>query len=112
MSNNSGKLSLARKFRGIARPIITCLETQITKLETKPEIMHSDSVVIQRQTEKLKSLDSEFKKHHYTIIELVDEEDLGTLEREQAQLDEHEDKRANTMDRLIHLGRKTLPVLT
>ena len=74
-------------------------------METKPEITHSDSVIIQGQTEKLKSQDSELrKKHHYPVFELVDEEDLGTLEREQAQLDDHEDKRANMMDRLIRLS--------
>ena len=81
MSNNVGKLSLARKFRGIARAMITRLEVQISKLENKHEITHSDSVIIFKDTQKLKSLDSDFKKHHFTIIELVDEEDLETLER-------------------------------
>ena len=67
MSDNAGKLSLARKFREIARVMITRLETQITKLETKLEITYSNSVVIQGQTEKLKSLDSELKKNTITL---------------------------------------------
>ena len=80
-------------------------------MKTKPEITHSDSVFIQEQTEKLKSLDWEFNRHHYTIVDLVDEEDLGTLEQEQAVLDDHEDKTANIIDCLIRLSR-TKPSLT
>ena len=91
MSDNAGKLSLARKFWRIACVMITCIGVQISKLENKAEITHNDFVIIQGHTEKLKSLASEFKKHHFTIIELVDEEDLETLEQEQAQLDNHED---------------------
>ena len=100
MSDNAGKLSSARKFRGIARAMITHLEVQISNLEEKPEIMHSDSVIIEAHTERLISMDSDFKKHHFTIIELVDE-DQETLEWEQALLDHHEDKMTNMMDRLI-----------
>ena len=83
--------------------VITCLEMQIIKMETKPEITHSDPVIIQGQAEKLKSLDSEFKRHHRAIVDLVDEEDVGTLEQEQAVLDDHEDKTANMMDGQIQL---------
>ena len=53
MSDNAGKLSSARKFRGIARAMITRLEAQIPKLEDKPKISHSDSVMIQGHTERL-----------------------------------------------------------
>ena len=61
-----------------------CLFWTADKLEDKPEITHSDSVMIQAHTERLNSLDSDFMKHHFTIIELVDE-DQDTLERECAQ---------------------------
>ena len=101
MTDNAEKLSPARKFRGITRAIITRLEAQISKLEDKPEITCSNSVIIQAYTERLNSLDSDFKKHHFHIIELVNEEDLETLEREQGQLDNDEDKLTNMMDRLI-----------
>ena len=56
MSDNAGKLSLARKFRGITHAMITCLETKISKLENKREITHSDSVKIQGRVDKLNSL--------------------------------------------------------
>ena len=81
MSANAGKLSSARKFREIACGIITGLEPQISKLEDKPQIKHSNSVIIQAHTERFSSLDSDFKKHHFTITELVDK-DQATLERE------------------------------
>ena len=42
----------------------------------------------------------------------MDKEDLGTLEQEEAQLDEHEDKTANMIDRLIWLSHtKPLPTV-
>ena len=66
--------------------------------------------MIQGHTERLNSLGSDFKKHHFTIIELVDK-DQETLEQEQALLDDHHDKTTNMMDHLIRLGY-TKPSLT
>ena len=57
MLHNAGKLFLARKFRGVAPVMITRLEAQISKLENKPEITHSHSVIVQEHPEKLKSLE-------------------------------------------------------
>ena len=54
--------------------MITSLERQISKLEDKPEIAHSDSVLIQGHMEKLTFLDSDFKRHHFAIIDLIDED--------------------------------------
>ena len=59
--------------------------------------------MIQGRTERLNSLDSVFKKHHFAILELVDE-DQETLEQEQALLDDYEDKTTNMMDHLIQRG--------
>ena len=73
MSDNTRKLSSARKFRVTVRGMITRLEAQISKLKAKPEITYSDSVRIQTHTERFISLDSDFKTHHFHIIELVDE---------------------------------------
>ena len=83
MSDNARKLSQARKFRGTVYGMITCLKAQISKLEEKPEITSSDSVRIQAHTKRFISLDSDFKTHHFHIIELVDKEDEETLKREQ-----------------------------
>ena len=112
MSDNAGKLSSVRKFKGIVHTMVTRLEAQISKLEEKPEITASGSMMIQAHTERFNSLDSDFKKHHQLhIIELVDEEHLETLEREQALLDDHEGKMNDIMDRLIWLGH-TKPSLS
>ena len=46
--------------------------------------------MIQRLLEKLEEQDAEFKKYHYAIVELWEEED--DLEEEQAKLDDHDDR--------------------
>ena len=102
MSDNTRKLSQARKFRGTVHRMITRLEVQVSKLEEKAEITSSDSVRIQAHTEKFISLDSGFKTHHFHVVRLVDEE---TLKREQAILDEHEDRMSEIIDRLTQLSR-------
>ena len=63
MLDNAGNLSSVRKFRGIACAMIAPLEAQISKLQDKPEIAHSDSVMIQAYMERLNSLDSDFQEH-------------------------------------------------
>ena len=52
---------------------------------------------IQGHTEKLNSLDSDFKGHNFAIIEMVDKAQ-ETQEQEEANLDEHEDKVTYMMD--------------
>ena len=92
--------------------MITRLEVQISKLEDKPEITHTDSVRIQAHMERFISLDSDFKKHHFYIIELVGEEDKETLEREQALLDDPDDRMNDIMDCLTQLGHtKPSPIV-
>ena len=65
-SDNAAELSQARKFRGRVKGMITRLDMQISKLEDKLEITSSDSVRIQSHTERIISLDTDFKKHHFT----------------------------------------------
>ena len=84
--------------------MITRLDMQISKLEDKPEITASDSVRIQAHTERIISLDTDFKKHHFHVIGLVDESDGDTLAQEQAILDDHEDKINDIMTRLAQLS--------
>ena len=104
MSDNAGKLSQASKFRRSVHGMITLLELQISKVENKPEITYSDSVRIQAHTERFISQDSDFKKDHFHIIELVNEEVKETLEWEQALFDDHEDRINDIMDCLTQLG--------
>ena len=53
--------------------------------------------MIQAHMQRLNSLNSDFNKHHFTIIELVDEYP-ETLEQEQALLDNHENRMTNVME--------------
>ena len=59
---------------------ITRLEDRIQILEFKRELSHADRLAIQRLMKKLEEEDAEFKKHHYFIMELL--EDKGDLEQE------------------------------
>ena len=92
MSDNAGKLYQAGKLSGTVHGMITRLEAQISKLEDKPENTYGDSVGIQAHMERFIFLDSDFKTHHFHIIEMVDEEDEETLKWEQATLDNHHDR--------------------
>ena len=55
-------------------------------------------------TERIISLDTDFKIHHCHVIGLVDESDGDTPALEQAILDDHEDKINDIMTRLIQLS--------
>ena len=55
-------------------------------------------------SQKLDALDSEFRTHHYALIDAVPEEDEETLSKEQETLDRHDDDVAElaiTVERLI-----------
>lgn len=78
--------------RGIARSSLTKLETAVKDLQAKPERDKTVRSTAQRYQERMKDLSAEFKMHHYALIDLVEERDLG---REQDVFDEHEEKLSN-----------------
>ena len=82
---------------------ITRLEKHVVNLEEKDKLMHKNLVAIKGFIKRLESLDAGFKEHHCNVIDLV-EEDKGVLMEEQAKLDDHEDKVADLMSRLLKLG--------
>ena len=53
---------------------------------------------MQRLMKKLEVQDVQFKKHHYSIMELL--EDEGDLDEEQAMLHDHDDRIADFIGRL------------
>ena len=62
-----------RRRRGVARAFITRLEKKITE----PEAMKNESRIADRARtlkEKVDTADTEFKKHHVSIVELLDVE--------------------------------------
>ena len=48
----------------------------------------------------LDTLDADFKKHHYAVINRIDEADVETLGREQDTLDQHDDGISNLAMRI------------
>ena len=70
------------------RASVTCLTTRLKDLESKVD-QPTTLDPAQRMTQKLNTLDSEFKTHHYALINLNDVEE--SLQKEQDALDEHDD---------------------
>lgn len=85
------ELTKLRRRRGVTRSSITRLEKRVGELEAlsrqPTNIEHAKELL-----RKLESLDSEFKKVHFEIVDIIDERDDETWEREQEILDEHDDQ--------------------
>ena len=81
-------ISNQRKRRGVVRASITRLGSRIKELESKVEEPTTHDLA-QRLATKLETLDAEFKSHHFSLIDLIDDE--GTLGEEQEALDRHDD---------------------
>ena len=79
----------------------TRLEDQIQIFVLKRELLHSDGLAIQHLLKKLKAQNAEFKKHHYSIMELLKDEE--ELDQKQATLDNHDDRIADIIGRLLIL---------
>ena len=80
-------LSIHRRRRGVAKASITRLTTRLKDLEsdTQPAIVdHARRIQL-----KLDALDVEFRSHHHSIIDLINDEE--SLRKEQEALDEHDD---------------------
>ena len=77
-----------RKRRGVVRGAITRFYSRLDELEAKA---HDDDTLgfTQQAKLRLKQLDSEFKTHHYDLVDVINGEEA--LEREQAIFDEHDD---------------------
>lgn len=84
MADQEQQLSTARKWRETAKASITRLRTRAEEAERA-----GNTEIAKHLLTKLDSLDTEFRKHHFTVVELIDSED--TLATEQANLDTHDD---------------------
>ena len=100
------ELSHNRKRRGVARASITRLENCVSDLEAKPELDAGDRAMALQLTRRLSDLDAEFKRHHFSIIDLVDE---TAVDGEQNALDDHDDKVTVLTSRLQRLTEDTRP---
>lgn len=81
-------LTSSRRRRGSVRGSLTKLSSKLGELEGKPDEPNTLEQA-QRLKSKLESLGTEFKTHHYSVIELIEEED--ELVDEQTILDQHDD---------------------
>ena len=90
----------AKRWRGVVRAWITRLEHRVDAYEIKEDLTHADRLAIQRLIKKFETLDTEFRQHHYTIVELLDDE---AVDEEQAALDDHDEKVTDLVDRLQQL---------
>lgn len=69
--DNAAALASSRKRRGVVRASLTRLDGRLVRLEEKPERSEADRLVAQQLAEKVSSLDTDFKSHHFTIVDLV-----------------------------------------
>ena len=86
------KLSHAKKLRGVVRASITHMEDTIAKLELKAELSTCEQLLVPQLIKKIEDWDAEFKLHHQTILDLVDEEQHETLEQEYPNYNEYDDR--------------------
>ena len=73
------------------RGSITRLATRLDTLERKAD-QPATFDLAQDMGKKLANLDADFRKHHYDIVDHIDEEDEDTLCQEQELLDNHDDE--------------------
>ena len=87
-------LTSYRRKRGSVRGLVTHLSTRIAGIESAKH--NSDTAdEVRRIVAHLQSLTDEFKLHHYSVLDLI--EDKGVLATEQEILEAHEDThRKNT----------------
>ena len=79
---------------------VTCFEDRVATIEANEKLTITDRATVQRLLKRLDTLDSEFKTHHFAVVDLVEEETLG---EEQAVLDDHDDKVLLLTERLQRL---------
>ena len=89
MPAKSGVLN-HREHRGVVHTSVTSIETKIPGWEEKEMLTEKDRQSIVRTVKCLQELNQEFKWYHYSIVEMM--QDTEIIAKEQAVLDEHENK--------------------
>ena len=99
-------VSRLRRRRGVAKGSLTRLIARVGELERadrSPETIDT----AQRYKDQLIALDTEFRTHHYSIVDVIDVDE--TLATEQVTLDEHDDAVAQVTTRLQRILRSNAP---
>ena len=92
-------LATLRKRRGVSKASVTRLNTRLKDLESRIHEPTTSSLA-QRMSQMLETLDTDFKKHHYAVIDHIDEADVEAFGREQDALDQHDDSISNLAIRI------------
>ena len=91
-----------RRRRGVVKASITKLTDRVLDLESRVALSHTDRLEAKRFQERLTNLDAEFRMYHLAVVDLLEEE--GDLAKEQADLDDHDDRVTDLLRRLTHLA--------
>ena len=79
---------------------ITRLSTRLKDLESKAD-QPATLDLVRQMSQKLESLDSDFKLHHYALINLIN--DIESMLKEQDILDGHDDEMVTLSTRIKRL---------
>ena len=79
----------------------------VADMERRAPLSPTDEVVAKRMEQRVYDLDKEFRGYHYSILELMEEDE--DFDGEQAILDDDEDKVSNILDRLYVLLNPAKP---
>ena len=83
----------------MVRGNITRLKTKVAKLEEKETVNEKEQQTASKMMKKLEDLTSELIMYHCAIVDPIEDQDK--LTKEQAVLDNHEDKVEDTTERLV-----------
>lgn len=84
-------LTSARRRRGVTRSSVTRLIAKFEELENNAALDSTPKLEVARQIKtRLSMLDADFRTQHLDVVDLVESEDV--LAKEQAVLDEHDDR--------------------
>ena len=100
-------ISTLRRRRGVVKASLKRLTTRLAELEAR---VHepSTSSHAHKLAVKLESLDSEFKVHHYSVIDAIPDDDRTdeNIAKEQEELDQHDSNITDLSLRLEELMRE------
>ena len=105
------EVSKLRKRRGVVRASITQLDSHLNELEDVDDQPGTPGHARQLAA-KLETLNSQLKNYHFQLIDLLDDEDEDSLQKEQDILDKHDDIVAELNMRIERLYSKATPAVT
>ena len=103
----SHQLATTCRQRGVVRGSITSIQKWVTEFEAlaeAAELSNIDRLTIEHLLQKLEKSEASFKEFHFEVLDLIDK---AEQEDEQAILDEHDNKVADTTARIQQLLAET-----